>query len=70
MRLALKNLSHKLLIIIAGDLAGMQVLAVINFPPRQIADYMYEVPVLGTYSEDGVVLIRPNQIVKNGDRLG
>lgn len=52
------------------DLIGKQVLCVVNFPPRQIADFMSEVLVLGTYSEQGVVLIQPQQPVKNGDRLG
>ena len=52
------------------DLVGRQVLAVVNFPPRQIADFMSEVLVLGTYSEGGVVLIRPDRPVKNGDKLG
>ncbi len=51
-------------------LVGTQVLAVVNFPPRQIADFMSEVLVLGTYSSQGVVLIRPDQPVQNGDRLG
>ena len=52
------------------QLIGRQVLAVVNFPPRQIADFMSEVLVLGTYSEGGVVLITPDKAVKNGDRLG
>ena len=52
------------------DLIGKQVLAVINFPPRQIADFMSEVLVLGTYSDQGVVLIKPDEQVKNGDKLG
>ena len=52
------------------ELIGKQVLAVVNFPPRQIADFMSEVLVLGTYSEDGVVLITPDKAVKNGDKLG
>ena len=51
-------------------LIGKQVLAVVNFPPRQIADFMSEVLVLGTYSEGGVVLIAPDKPVKNGDKLG
>ena len=51
-------------------LIGRQVLAVVNFPPRQIADFMSEVLVLGTYSEGGVVLIAPDKPVKNGDKLG
>ena len=52
------------------DLVNKQVLAVVNFPPRQIADFMSEVLVLGTYSKDGVVLIKPDKHVENGDKLG
>ncbi len=52
------------------DLIGKQVLAVVNFPPRQIADFMSEVLVLGTYSKQGVVLIKPDFLVENGDKLG
>ena len=51
------------------DLIGKQVLAVVNFPPRQIADFMSEVLVLGAYSDQGVVLIKPDQKVKNGDKI-
>lgn len=53
-----------------NDLIGKQILAVVNFPPRQIADFMSEVLVLGTYSDQGVVLIRPDVLVSNGDKLG
>lgn len=52
------------------DLVNKQILAVVNFPPRQIADFMSEVLVLGTYSKQGVVLIRPDIEVMNGDKLG
>lgn len=52
------------------ELVGMQVLAVVNFPPRQIADFMSEVLVLGTYSEGGVILITSQQPAANGDKLG
>ena len=52
------------------DLVGKQVLAVVNFPPRQIANFMSEILVLGTYSEGGVGLITPDKPVKNGDKLG
>ena len=52
------------------ELIGKQVLAVVNFPPRQIADFMSEVLVLGTYSNGGVVLIAPDKPVDNGDKLG
>lgn len=53
-----------------NELIGKQVLAVVNFPPRQIADFMSEILVLGTYSKDGVVLITPDIEVENGDKLG
>lgn len=52
------------------DLIGKQVLAVVNFPPKQIANFISEVLVLGTYSKNGVVLITPEQPVENGDKLG
>lgn len=54
----------------AEELIGKQVLAVVNFPPRQVADFMSEVLVLGTYSDGGVILIAPDKPVKNGDKLG
>lgn len=54
----------------ADELVGKQILAVVNFPPRQIADYMSEVLVLGTYSDGGVVLITPDKAIKNEDKLG
>lgn len=52
------------------SLIGKQVLAVVNFPPRQIANFFSEVLVLGTYSSGGVVLVTPDKPVKNGDKLG
>lgn len=52
------------------ELVGKQVLGVVNFPPRQIADFFSEVLVLGTYSKQGVVLIKPDMHVENGDKLG
>lgn len=52
------------------ELIGKKVLAVVNFPPRQIADYMSEVLVLGTYTDGGVVLITPDKETNNGDKLG
>ncbi|MCK8816434.1 tRNA-binding protein [Natroniella sulfidigena] len=52
------------------ELLGKQVLGVVNFPPKQIADFMSEVLILGIYSEEGVVLITPDKAVKNGDKLG
>lgn len=54
----------------AEELIGKQVLGVVNLPPRRIAGFASEVLVLGVYAEQGVVLIQPEQPVKNGDKLG
>lgn len=54
----------------AKELVGRQVLGVVNFPPRQIADFLSEVLVLGVYADQGVVLIQPDRKVKKGDKLG
>ncbi len=51
-------------------LIGRQVLAVVNFPPRQIGKVMSEVLVLGLPDADGeVVLIAPDQEVPLGGRM-
>ena len=55
----------------AGDLLGRQVVAVVNFPKKQIGPIMSECLVTGFYQEDGaVVLIIPERPVKNGAKLG
>lgn len=52
------------------ELIGMRVMAVVNFPPRQIGKFMSEVLVLGVPDADGeVVLIRPDKEVPIGGRL-
>ena len=52
------------------DLIGKQVMAVTNFPPRQIGKFMSEVLVLGVPDGDGeVVLIGPSLEVPKGGRL-
>lgn len=54
----------------AEDLIGRQVAAVVNFPPRQIADFMSEILVLGFSDEEGaIVLIGPERAVPNGERM-
>jgi tRNA-binding protein len=54
----------------AEELLGRQVLAVVNFPPRQIATFFSEVLVLGVPDADGnVVLIEPQTEVPLGGRL-
>jgi tRNA-binding protein len=52
------------------ELVGQQVLAVVNFPPRQIGPFMSEVLTLGVPDTDGaVMLIRPDRDVPLGGRL-
>lgn len=51
-------------------LIGQQVLAVVNFPPRQIGKFLSEVLVLGLSDSNGdIVLIRPDMDVPIGERL-
>lgn len=51
-------------------LPGRQVIAVVNFPPRQIGSFMSEVLVLGVPDSEGeVVLLGPGQPVPNGGRM-
>ena len=52
------------------ELEGRLVLAVVNFPPRQIGPMRSEVLTLGTYSEPGVLLVAPDEGAVPGDRLG
>jgi tRNA-binding protein len=52
------------------ELAGRQVAAVVNFPPRQIGKFMSEVLTLGFADEAGaVILFAPDRTVPNGSRL-
>ncbi len=52
------------------ELIGKQVIAVVNFPKKQIANFMSEVLVLGVYSSTGVVLLSPLEKVSNGSKIG
>ena len=53
------------------DLIGKQVVAVINFPPKQIATMMSECLVLGGIGDNKeVTLLQPERPVKNGTRIG
>ncbi len=52
------------------DLVGKQVIAVVNFPPKQVADFLSEVLVLGVVLDDKeVVLLQPERVVPNGKRI-
>ena len=53
------------------DLIGKQVIAIINFPPKQIANFFSECLVLGIYSDKNeVVLLTPDKPVENGWKIG
>jgi tRNA-binding protein len=54
-----------------ADLIGRHVVAVVNFPPKQIGPFVSEVLVLGAYDEAGeVILLRPDQAVAPGSKIG
>ena len=53
------------------ELIGKQVVAVVNFPVKQIGNFFSECLVLGVYNENNdVVLLHPSLPVKNGSRIG
>lgn len=53
------------------ELTGKQVIAVVNFPVKQIANFFSECLVLGVYNENNdVVLLQPSMQVKNGCKIG
>ena len=69
--IGLKQSSAQITVHYAPDaLVGKQVLAVVNFPPRQIGPFLSEILVLGLPDGEGqVVLIGPDQPVPAGGRL-
>jgi len=53
------------------EIVGKQVIAVVNFPVKQIANFFSECLVLGVYNENkDVVLLHPSLPVKNGSKIG
>jgi len=51
------------------NLLGKQVIAVINFPKKQIANFMSECLILGAVAEKDVVLLQPESSVPNGLKI-
>ena len=53
------------------ELVGKQIVAVINFAPKQIANFLSECLILGVYTDKKeVVLLQPQQQVQNGWKIG
>lgn len=53
------------------ELLGKQVVAIVNFPPKQIANFFSECLVLGVYTDKKeVVLLQPERKVENGWKIG
>jgi tRNA-binding protein len=53
------------------ELLNWQVIAVVNFPPKQIAGFISECLVLGVYDENkDVILLQPGKPVANGMKIG
>ncbi|MGB3591483.1 MAG: tRNA-binding protein [Nonlabens sp.] len=53
-----------------NDLTGKQVVAIVNFPPKQIANFMSECLILGAVDGAKVFLIAPDRPIKNGLKIG
>lgn len=51
------------------EIVGTQIVAIVNFPPKQIANFMSECLVLGAVKGKDVTLISPNKLVTNGFRI-
>ncbi len=52
------------------DLVDRQIVAIINFPPKQIGSFISECLVLGIYGQDGVILLSPERKAANGAKIG
>ncbi len=52
------------------DLIGKQIIAVVNFPKKQISKFMSECLVLGCVNNDDIVLLTSDFKVENGLRIG
>ena len=51
------------------ELVAKQIIAVVNFPEKQIGKIISQCLVLGIHSEDGVVLLKPDSKIKNGLKI-
>ncbi|MGB0431698.1 MAG: tRNA-binding protein [Bacteroidia bacterium] len=70
-QIGIKNSSAQITELYTPDeLNGKQIVAVMNFPPKQIGPFISECLVMGIYNKKGIVLIEPNHQVNNGDKIG
>jgi tRNA-binding protein len=71
-KIGIKKSSAQITVLYTKEaLIGRQIIAVTNFPPRQIATFFSEVLVLGSVDTEGVVtLLTPERGVENGLRIG
>lgn len=54
-----------------NDLIDKQIVAVVNFPPKQIANFMSECLILGVVGDENLIsLLSPNHKMKNGLKIG
>jgi tRNA-binding protein len=70
--IGIKRSSAQITVVYAKEeLLHKQIIAVVNFPPKQIADFISECLVLGVYDENKeVILIQPGKPVINGMKIG
>lgn len=69
-QVGIKKSSAQITQLYAPDqLVGKQIMAIVNFAPKQIANFMSECLVLGVVTESGVVLLQPDTPVTNGSNI-
>jgi tRNA-binding protein len=69
--IGIKRSSAQVTTYLREELLGTLVVAVVNFPPRQIGPFMSQVLVIGALDDElGVVLLRPDQDAEIGSRIG
>jgi tRNA-binding protein len=68
----IKNSSAQITVLYSKEeLLGKQIIAVVNFPPKQIANFISECLVLGVYNENNdVVLLQAERKTENGRKIG
>jgi len=69
--LGIKNSSAQIIKLYSkSELTGKQVIAVISFPPKKIADFISECLILGIVGQDNeIILLTPERKAKNGDKI-